>query len=55
MIQFSANPIRVIAGICHTDIHYAHNDFGITQYPLVGHGRHLAEELIRLLLLGSRA
>ncbi|CAF4308779.1 unnamed protein product, partial [Adineta steineri] len=25
-------------GICHTDIHFAHNDFGITQYPLVpGH------------------
>jgi uncharacterized zinc-type alcohol dehydrogenase-like protein len=26
------------AGICHTDIHYAHNDFGSTKYPLVpGH------------------
>ena len=25
-------------GVCHSDIHFAHNDWGITQYPLVpGH------------------
>ncbi|RZU98685.1 NAD(P)-dependent alcohol dehydrogenase [Spiribacter vilamensis] len=25
-------------GVCHTDIHFAHNDWGVTQYPLVpGH------------------
>jgi fatty acid CoA ligase FadD9 len=25
-------------GICHSDIHFAHNDWGVTQYPLVpGH------------------
>ena len=25
-------------GVCHTDIHFAHNDFGNTQYPIVpGH------------------
>lgn len=26
------------SGICHTDVHYAENDWGITQFPIVpGH------------------
>jgi uncharacterized zinc-type alcohol dehydrogenase-like protein len=29
------NFVSIILGICHTDIHFANNDFGISQYPLV--------------------
>jgi uncharacterized zinc-type alcohol dehydrogenase-like protein len=31
-------------GICHSDVHFAHDDWGMNQYPMVpGHMASLAE------------
>ena len=50
--ELRANDIALeilYAGICHTDLHYARNDWGITNYPVV-----LGHEIVgRVIEVGS--
>ena len=41
-------------GVCHTDIHFARNEWGVTVYPVVPGGEKTLRNLVRELMASNR-